>query len=101
MDVHHQQISTPQASSGEISTITITPAYKGPRRLAFRIRRRRFTFEGSPSLLIINRHGVWSVARRRYIRKTSYHRFRDLNKELQPIIKDYKKLVRSSCKRRS
>jgi hypothetical protein len=42
---------------------TITPAKKGPRRLAFRIRRRGFTFEGSPSLLIINPYGVWSVTR--------------------------------------
>jgi hypothetical protein len=75
-------------------SITITPAYKGPRRLAFRIRRRGFTFVGSPSLLIIDRYGVWSVTHRRYIRKTSYHRFRDLNKELRPIIKDDKKLVR-------
>jgi hypothetical protein len=52
------------------------------------------TFEGNPSLLIIDRYGVWSVTHRRYIRKTHYRRFRDLNKEIPPIIKDYKKLVR-------
>lgn len=64
---------------------SIAPPHRGPRRLAFRIRGRRFTFEGRPNLLISNRYGVWSVGHRRYVRKTRYHRFRDLKVELDPI----------------
>ncbi|KAG2536104.1 hypothetical protein PVAP13_9NG157500 [Panicum virgatum] len=64
---------------------SIAPPHKGPRRLAFRIRGRPFTFEGGPSLLIRNRYGVWSVGHRRYVRKTRYHRFHDLKEELDPI----------------
>lgn len=45
----------------------ITPAHKGPRQLTFRIRRREFTSEGNPSLLITDRHGVLSFTHRRYI----------------------------------
>jgi hypothetical protein len=84
MDVRHQHKST-HAAGGKKRSLTITPACKGPRRLAFRIRRRGFTFEGSPSLLISDRYGVWSVTHRRYIRKTRHRRFHDLSKELRPI----------------
>jgi hypothetical protein len=91
MDVRRQNIT--QAAAGKRSS-TITPAYKGPRRLTFRIRRRGFTFEGTPSLLISDRYGVWSVTHRRYIRKTNHHRFLYLKKELDPIIRECKNLVR-------
>lgn len=92
MDVRQQNI-TQAAAAGKRSN-TITPAYKGPRRLAFRIRRRGFTFEGTPSLLISNSYGDWSVTHRRYIRKTNHQRFHDLKKELDPIRRDYRDQVR-------
>ncbi|KAL6643902.1 hypothetical protein ACP70R_018668 [Stipagrostis hirtigluma subsp. patula] len=67
----------------------IMPAYGGPRRLLFRIRRRGFSFEGSPSLLISNSLGVWSVGHCRYIYKTRYYRYCVLKKQLDPIRRDY------------
>ncbi|CAN6287230.1 unnamed protein product [Urochloa humidicola] len=74
-----------QQKSSQAGTRSIVPLDKGPRRLAFRIRRRCFTFEGSPSLLISDRNGVWSVTHRRYIRKTRCLRFDELKKELDPL----------------
>ncbi|CAN6309826.1 unnamed protein product [Urochloa humidicola] len=74
-----------QQNSSQAGTRSIAPADKGPRRLAFRIRRRAFTFEGCPSLLISDRNGVWSVTHQRYIKKTRCLRFHDLKKELDPI----------------
>ncbi|CAL4918408.1 unnamed protein product [Urochloa decumbens] len=74
-----------QESRRQSDKSSIAPPYKGPRRITFRIRRRWFTFEGCPSLLISDRYGVWSVTHRRYIHKTRRLRFHDLKKELDPI----------------
>ncbi|KAL6847432.1 hypothetical protein ACP4OV_023285 [Aristida adscensionis] len=67
----------------------IAPSCGSPRRLLFRLRRRSFTFDGSPSLLISNRFGVWSVAHRRYIRKSRYHRYMELRRLLLPVKTQY------------
>jgi hypothetical protein len=64
---------------------SVVPTCKGPRRLAFRIRRRRFTFDGVPSLLIVDRFGVWSVGHRRYIRLTRYHRYCALKQDIERV----------------
>lgn len=91
MDAHQQQKST-QASARKRSIVT--PPYNGRRQLAFRIRRRGFTFEGGPSLLIIDRDGIWSVAHRRYIRTTRHRRFHGLKAELDPVRAGHEAWVR-------
>ncbi|CAL5092928.1 unnamed protein product [Urochloa decumbens] len=76
-------------------TLSIVPSPEnGPKRFAFRIRRRRFSFRGSPSLLVSDRLGVWSVGHGRYIRKTRRHRYFELRLDIDPLHKIYKELVR-------
>ncbi|KAL6643687.1 hypothetical protein ACP70R_018453 [Stipagrostis hirtigluma subsp. patula] len=70
----------------------IIPASKGPRRLAFQLRKRGFR-SGSPSLLITNRLGVWSLARRRYVRTTRRHRYLALRGDARPAARAYAALV--------
>ncbi|KAL6623350.1 hypothetical protein ACP70R_033229 [Stipagrostis hirtigluma subsp. patula] len=67
---------------------SIMPSCSGPRRFPFRICRRGFSFDGTPSLLTSNCFGVWSVGHHRYIRKTRYHRYRLLEPQLQPVVRD-------------
>ncbi|TVU48857.1 hypothetical protein EJB05_00138, partial [Eragrostis curvula] len=64
------------------------------RRLAFRIRRRRFTFAGAPSLLAVNRSGVWSAGHRRYIRRTRYHLFCALRADIERATRKHAAEVR-------
>ncbi|KAF0889406.1 hypothetical protein E2562_023694 [Oryza meyeriana var. granulata] len=63
------------STSNEVNTEKMTctmiiPASTYPKQLSFRIRPRGFAVHGGTSMLITNRHGVWSVARRRYVKKT-------------------------------
>ncbi|KAL6643697.1 hypothetical protein ACP70R_018463 [Stipagrostis hirtigluma subsp. patula] len=67
----------------------IMPSCGGPRRFLFRIRRQGFSYDGSQSLVISNRFGLWSVGHRRYIRKTRYHRYCLLKPQLEPVARDY------------
>jgi hypothetical protein len=52
----------------------------------------QYSFGFRPSLLIVDRSGVYSTARRRYIRKTHYHRYRAMAMDLAPIVKAYRSL---------
>ena len=51
-------------------------------------------FRGSsrPSLLIVDRSGVYSTAKRRYIRKMRHHSYRALAADLPPFVKAYRSL---------
>lgn len=84
-------------------TSMVTPGHKGPRRLAFRIWGREFTYEGRPSLLISDHNGVWSVTHRRYIRKTRHHRlyWDDMPEaERERVLRLYRDLRRQLHRRR-
>jgi hypothetical protein len=65
-------------------------------RYFFRVRRGELSGFGRssspPSLLIVDRSGVYSAAHRRYIRKTRYHRYRALATDLAPLVKAYRSL---------
>ena len=75
---------TQQQASGSRELVGPPPEKNGPKRLTFRIRRRGFSFDGSPSLLIRDYLGVWSVAHRRYIRRTRLHRYYELRRTSSP-----------------
>ncbi|CAN6329498.1 unnamed protein product [Urochloa humidicola] len=87
------QTSRRKQQWGRTSSIA-PPPQNGPKRFAFRIRRRGLTFRGSPSLLISDRLGVWSVTHGRYIRKTRRHRYFELREDIDPLYETYKALVR-------
>ncbi|CAN6356596.1 unnamed protein product [Urochloa humidicola] len=76
------------------TSLIAPPPQNGPKRFAFRIRRRGLTFRGSPSLLVSDRLGVWSVTHGRYIRKTRRHRYFELREDIDPLYETYKALVR-------
>ncbi|CAL4949593.1 unnamed protein product [Urochloa decumbens] len=90
-----EQTSLRKQQCGRKSSIA-PPPENGPKQFTFRIRRRRLTFRGSPSLLVSDHVGVWSVAHGRYIRRTRRHRYLELRQELDtdPFYETYKKLVR-------
>lgn len=105
MDAMQQKNSStqPAAAKTKGKASMVTPAHKGPRRLAFRIRGREFTYEGRPSLLISDHHGVWSVTHRRYIRRTRQHRFywEDMPEEDRAcVLRLYRDLRRQLHRRR-
>ena len=41
---------------------------------------------------MVDRSGIYSSARRRYIRKTRHHRYRALATDLVPVVKAYRSL---------
>uniref|UniRef100_J3NEX4 Uncharacterized protein n=1 Tax=Oryza brachyantha TaxID=4533 RepID=J3NEX4_ORYBR len=86
-DDEEEEMSSEQdeetSSDDEDDGVIIASVY--PNKVAFRIRRRGFAVHGGTSMLITNRLGVWSVARRRYVRKTRYGVFNDLNAELPKV----------------
>ncbi|CAN6338656.1 unnamed protein product [Urochloa humidicola] len=88
------QTSRRKQQWGERTWSIAPPPENGPKRYAFRIRRRGLTFRGSPSLLVSDRIGVWSVAHGRYIRKTWRHRYSDLRLDIHPFHETCKKLAR-------
>ncbi|CAD6244124.1 unnamed protein product [Miscanthus lutarioriparius] len=59
------------------------------RRLAFKIRKRGFVVHNDTSLLISNCFGVWSLRRRRYVRKTRFLRFILLKAKALPVERRY------------
>ena len=59
----------------------------------FRVRRGELGRSSSgSSLLIVDRSGVYSTERRRYIRKRRYYRYRALAMDLAPLVKVYRSL---------
>jgi hypothetical protein len=71
-------------------TTTIIPASTWPvKRLAFKIRKRGFVAYNDTSLLISNSLGVWSLRRRRYVKKRRFHRFSLLKAEALPVERRY------------
>jgi hypothetical protein len=69
----------------------------------FRVRRGELSGFGRsssrPSLLIVDRSGIYSTAHCRYIRKTHYHRYRALAMELAPLVKAYRSLQKLGMNR--
>jgi hypothetical protein len=69
----------------------------------FRVRRGELSGFGRsssrPSLLIVDRSGVYSTAHGGYIRKTRYHRYRALAMDLAPLVKAYRSLQKLGMNR--
>jgi hypothetical protein len=72
-------------------------------RYFFRVRRGELSGFGRsssrPSLLIVDRSGIYSTAHCRYIRTTHYHRYRALAMELAPLVKAYRSLQKLGMNR--
>ena len=62
------------------------------RELWFPVRQRGARLLGSRRPLIADGYGVYSLARRRYIRTTRHQRYRVLREDLTPLVKAYRSL---------
>ena len=90
MDKNKKQQQSGNNNTQARRTTTIIPASTCPlKRLAFKIRKRGFVVHNDTSLLISNCFGVWSLRRRRYLRKTRLLRFASLRAKALPVERRY------------